>query len=369
MMVDHRIVSSCVAAALLFTASTGLAAMSVEQVPNPRDRGAWVADTIDVIPSSIEQKINARLDDLERDLGVEVAVVTVEQVDAPTPRDFATELFNHWGVGKASSDNGLLVLLVRSERRLEMETGYGMEAVLTDGWLKGMQQDKMVPHFKDGDFGRGLQAGVRASDRRIRKYPEGIGEGASSFEPPEKRGFPWTFWAFLAAFGGLGAFAGHRWYSRRRERTCPDCEIEMSMLSETEDDEELTPGQQTEEAIEAVDYRVYNCPECDFDRIVRDALWFSGYDPCLRCDHRTLDTQTETTEEATTTSTGTKRITKTCAHCEYENIFTRTIPRKSSSSSTGTGGSSFGGGGGVGGGGGGSFGGGSSGGGGAGSSW
>ncbi|NLC57662.1 MAG: hypothetical protein GX774_12555, partial [Armatimonadetes bacterium] len=42
------------------------------------------------------------------------------------PKQFATALFNRWGIGKKGKDNGVLVLLVMEARRVEVETGYGI---------------------------------------------------------------------------------------------------------------------------------------------------------------------------------------------------------------------------------------------------
>lgn len=150
--------------ALALSAAAPALGMSVDQVPNPqRTDGTWVSDTASVISAHEERFLNTTIDDLEAKTGAEIAVVTVNTVDAPTPKDFATELFNHWGIGKAGDDSGLLVLLVLDERRVEMETGYGLEGVLTDGWLKRMQQDEMVPAFKNGWGGSSGGGGAGSS--------------------------------------------------------------------------------------------------------------------------------------------------------------------------------------------------------------
>src|SRR5688500_1294273 len=81
-------------------------AISAAQVPNPRDRHGWVSDTADMIDAATEDRINDMIDGIESEQGVEIAVVTVDSVDTATPKDFATQLFNHWGIGKASSNNG-----------------------------------------------------------------------------------------------------------------------------------------------------------------------------------------------------------------------------------------------------------------------
>ncbi len=361
---------------ILFGALPALA-ISVEEVPNPRHDDGWVSDVAEVIPNQIEDRINQKLDRLEADLGHEVAVVTVDRVDAPTPKDFATRLFNHWGIGKADRDNGLLVLLVQGERRLEMETGYGTEEVLTDGWLKRMQTDKMVPQFKQGRFGRGIEAGIDSSIAKLRGEPSGVGTSASGgtpvrgapagttplnpSSPNDGGGFPWLF--FISIGAGGAALVGGKIYKYRKDRTCPECDLRMTQLSETADDEYLDEGEELEEALGSVDYIVMECEQCDFDRILRDSKWFSGYSRCPQCNYKTRSVDTETIRHATTTSTGRKRITEDCANCSYHHVRTVTIPRKTSSSSSGSSGGGFSSGGGS------SFGGGSSGGGGAGSSW
>lgn len=74
---------------------------------HPRARGAWIADEADVIPPAIEARLNRLIDRLERDVGDELVVVTVDDCDGP-PKALSTTLFLTWGVGKEGTDNGLL---------------------------------------------------------------------------------------------------------------------------------------------------------------------------------------------------------------------------------------------------------------------
>jgi uncharacterized protein len=366
MLGDMRIAVS-MAVAVLVLMLTGVArAVSVADVPNPRSNNSWVADTVDMIDAASEARINAMIDAIEAEQGVEIALVTVESVDSATPKDFATALFNAWGIGKADRDNGLLVLMVRGERRLEMETGYGTEAVLTDGWLKSMQQNVMVPAFKAGDFGGGLEGGIEACVDRLRQYPNGIpaGNGDSYRAAPSHGGdVPWfLIIGGLVAAGGVGGASA---WSYRKKRQCPECKIPLTMIPEEEDDAQLEPGQAVEEYLGSVDYQLYYCTKCSHTNMIRVNRWFSGYDHCGACGYKASTKSTETISAATYSSSGSERITTRCAHCGVESSYTRTIPMLVESSSSSD--SSFGGG--SSGGGGSDFGGGSSGGGGAGSSW
>ncbi|MBX2801883.1 MAG: TPM domain-containing protein [Myxococcales bacterium] len=332
----------------------------VADVPNPRPRGSWVADQADVLSGHQEAILDRRIDRLHADTDVEIAVVTLQDVDT-TPKDFATELFRHWGIGDAQTNNGLLVLLVLGQRRLEMETGYGLEPVLPDGWLGTMQRRVMVPRFKVEEYGQGLVEGLAAVDQRVRARigPDGL-------PTPEHRApaQPQII-ELLGVLGGAGALvaSGAGWAIRRRRRTCPHHGVRMTRLSETEDDAHLDEGQQLEEAIGSIDYHVYVCPRCEHSRTFPSVKWFTGYSDCPACRYRTRTTTSTVEVAATTVSSGRRRFDEHCSHCGFSDTYTRTIPRVSTSSSSGSSGwssSSSGGG---------SFGGGSSGGGGAGSSW
>lgn len=94
----------------------------------------------------------------------EVAIVAVRDI---YPRDmlgFSQELFEGWGVGDDELDNGLGILLVEDMREIRFHTGYGIEGVLTDAHCYEIQQQYMVPYFRQGDYSAGMVAGVRAVD-------------------------------------------------------------------------------------------------------------------------------------------------------------------------------------------------------------
>lgn len=340
-------------------------AMSPEEVLNPRHSGGWVSDEAGLLNDAQISQINSVLTELEAQTGAEVAVVTVPSVSSPTPRDFTTELFNLWGVGKVDADNGLLIVLVTGERRLEMETGYGLGATLTDGWLKVMQEREMVPHFRQGDFGQGLSAGIFAVDQQLRSPARPLTPSSSypnaEPDPSSRRSSgaptlpPWGW--ILGAGGVAAAVARRKWL-----KTCPQCKDTMRVLEEDEDDAYLNPGQLTEEAVKSINYEVFECASCGVQRVHANTRWFSGYASCPECKNRTLASKSTVTRQPTYTSTGSKRVTVTCAHCPHTRTFTVTIPKRTRSTSSSSGG-------GFSSGGGGSFGGGSSGGGGAGSSW
>ncbi len=330
---------------LLLLSVTVAAAIGPDQLTSPRASGGWVVDQAEVLDDATEARLNAVLTSLEQDTRVEVAVVTVDDTEL-TPKEFTTALFRSWGIGKAGADNGLLVVMVIGQRRLEMEPGYGLEPILTDSWLGQMQAEFMVPHFKAGDYGAGLLAGVEASATMLRLHALEARLGSRVSEVPEAdwpdvpasnfgRGIPRD--EILAGSLGFGAFSllgGLFLILYRRRRVCPECGVYMPMLDEEADDAHLEPGQRTEEQIKSVNWKVHACPTCDHVLTFRSARLFSRYSTCPECNNRTRTSTRTTISAATYTSSGSAQITENCAHCSYHSSHTVTIPRKQRSTSS-----------------------------------
>ncbi|MBC8048136.1 MAG: TPM domain-containing protein [Fimbriimonadaceae bacterium] len=127
---------------------------TVEALPNPKleSNDNYVCNPDMVLFSSTEGTVNLLLSTLEDTTTSQVAVVAINSIGDEVPKDFATELFRYWGIGQKENNNGLLILLVIDQRRMEFETGYGMEGILTDGICKRIQMEKMVPRAKEGNY-------------------------------------------------------------------------------------------------------------------------------------------------------------------------------------------------------------------------
>lgn len=129
------------------------------QTPYPQPKG-YVNDFANVIPDDVEQRLEQTLRDYEAKTTNEIAVVTVESLDGQTVEDYTMGLAEQWGVGKRVKDNGVIILLALNERDVRIEVGYGLEPVLTDA-KAGSIINKMIPFFKDGKYGVGLELGAK----------------------------------------------------------------------------------------------------------------------------------------------------------------------------------------------------------------
>lgn len=156
-------------AALLFvftaTAAAETKQYTIDDVPNVRlsDVRQYVTDPSAILSATARDSINAILGRLEKSTGIETAVVMLPSIGDEDIFDFGHELFRKWGIGKKKSDNGLLILFVKDQKKVRFTTGYGIEGTMTDAMSKRIQMQRMVPRFKAGDWDGGMVDGVRAA--------------------------------------------------------------------------------------------------------------------------------------------------------------------------------------------------------------
>ena len=139
-------------------------AITVQEVPNPRQvNNTWVTDKANILSDSTETQLNQMISDLEAKNGSEIAIVTLPHTKpSATPKAFSTELFNFWGIGKKGKNNGVLLLISSGERRVQIETGSGIQSILPDAQAVGIIETEITPRFKQQDFDGGTLAGTKA---------------------------------------------------------------------------------------------------------------------------------------------------------------------------------------------------------------
>ncbi len=120
----------------------------------------YVVDEAHVVNPTARQAIDSLLRDVENQTKAEIAVVTVESLDGMTVEDYANRLFKEWGIGKKGADNGVLVLVAPTERKMRIEVGYGLEPILPDGLAGEIIRRQFTPAFKNGDYSGGIRDGV-----------------------------------------------------------------------------------------------------------------------------------------------------------------------------------------------------------------
>ncbi len=159
-------------AALLLTgcAAEAEAPATAQAAPPALELSGRVVDAADIITDPKEAELTQTLETLEKDTGVQMVVATTPNLNGRTISDYSLDLANSWGLGSAERDDGLLLLVAPTERRVRIEVGYGLEASVRDEEASFIIQNGILPHFRSGEYEIGITAAVDALIREVTPY-------------------------------------------------------------------------------------------------------------------------------------------------------------------------------------------------------
>ncbi|MDH3402066.1 MAG: TPM domain-containing protein [Acidobacteriota bacterium] len=141
-----------------------------------------VTDLAEMLSPEAEARLDARLERLEDAAGSQLAVLTIPSLEGESLEDFSLRVAETWGLGRADADDGALLLIARDDRKMRLEVGYGLEAILTDAYSRRILDEILQPHFRAGDFDGGVERAVDAAAALI--------EGNDILPPPAAAGEP-----------------------------------------------------------------------------------------------------------------------------------------------------------------------------------
>jgi len=122
----------------------------------------FVNDFANFLRSETEGALEAKLEAFQMETGHEITVVTTDSLQGTTIEDLAVRWFERWGIGKEQADNGILMLIVPSERVMRIEVGYGLEGAVPDSVAQQVGDNIVTPKFRADDPDAGVTAGVDA---------------------------------------------------------------------------------------------------------------------------------------------------------------------------------------------------------------
>ena len=117
-----------------------------------------VIDTSDTLEPS-------QIDDLESSLitfektrtdGAQIAVLVIPKLDNETVEQYADRVFIQWKIGKKEQDNGILLLIVKDDKLMRIEVGYGFEGTITDLIASHIIREQLAPQFKRNNYYQGI---------------------------------------------------------------------------------------------------------------------------------------------------------------------------------------------------------------------
>ena len=157
---------------------TGCSESKEDEIPIPTIKeDVYVYDVDNIIEDNVENKINTLLIQLEDKTEAEVCVITVESLLGKEIEDYSYELANTLGIGKGDEDNGVLLLISKTDGRVRLEIGKGLEGCLNDSKCGRILDDYFVPHRQKDEYSEGTYKTIEAVVSVIaREYGVKVGD-------------------------------------------------------------------------------------------------------------------------------------------------------------------------------------------------
>jgi len=148
--------------------------------------------------------------------------------------EYGNRVFNEWKIGNAALDNGVLVLVAPTERRIRIEVGYGLEGVIPDGLAGAIIRNDFLPAFRDANYEAGILTGVRRVADVVRAKQVLTPEQRAVLEPSSSRPgvFGWIVFGLVGAMwlGGV-VMAGAMFGQALNVRSGPNLVFGMSAVA------------------------------------------------------------------------------------------------------------------------------------------
>ena len=136
----------------------------------------------------------------------QIAVVIIPTTGDYSVEEIALEIIRRWGVGNKDKNNGIVLLVAKDDRKIRIETGYGLEGAVPDITAKSIIDNYITPNFKEGNYYRGLAEGTDA----IIRAAAGEYKAPSGYGSKKKKGFGWTSIIFIIIFLLIAMAGGGR---------------------------------------------------------------------------------------------------------------------------------------------------------------
>ena len=192
---------------LLICFSSVVSASDEVHIPEVEDY-VYVYDEANMIDFQTEIALNDIMYDLEKETTAEIAVVSYVDSDISL-EDYAYELFNTLGIGDASRNNGVLLLMQKEGNHVRLEIGSGIDDVITDS-IAGDILDKYYVPYRDKDTSKAALMTAKAVASNLYHYYGIENELTEEFKPmigKKKQLIPDKAYPYLI-FGGFGLYIG-----------------------------------------------------------------------------------------------------------------------------------------------------------------
>jgi len=156
MMRKARAVVS-LAAAVLLASAAGAQAQSPPPAP-----AHYFNDYAGVVAPDVAARLDQKLKAFDDQTSSQIVVAVFPELPSPSLEDFTVRAAQAWRVGRSKLSNGAVLFVFVKDRKMRIETGYGLEGALPDATAHRIIDERITPAFRNNDYAGGLEAGIDA---------------------------------------------------------------------------------------------------------------------------------------------------------------------------------------------------------------
>lgn len=131
-------------------------------IPDIPEKETSVYDYVDLFSASEKRAMEEKLITYSDTTSTQIVIVTISTTKGEDIMYLGAKWGEAWGIGQEKEDNGVLILLAKDDRRIAINTGKGVEHLLTDAISKRIIERDIIPYFKRDDYVGGLNRGADA---------------------------------------------------------------------------------------------------------------------------------------------------------------------------------------------------------------
>ena len=128
-----------------------------------------VIDTTHTLTDSQKESLESSLIGFEkpRTDGAQIAVLMIPKLDDETVEQYADRVFIQWKIGRKGQDNGILLLIVKDDKLMRIEVGYGLEGTITDLVASKIIREQLAPQFRQNNYYQGIDNALSVLKQEI----------------------------------------------------------------------------------------------------------------------------------------------------------------------------------------------------------
>jgi|YelNatPaOPRAMG01_1025707.scaffolds.fasta_scaffold12762_1 uncharacterized protein len=106
--------------------------------------------------------LNLRLQAFDDSTSNQLVFLMIPSLNGNSLEEFANKTAIKNKIGTKKNDNGILFLVVKNDRKMRIEVGYGLEGALPDALASSIIRNVVKPYFQNGDYYAGISSGIDA---------------------------------------------------------------------------------------------------------------------------------------------------------------------------------------------------------------